>query len=59
MRRFYHVPTIYVLSKEKKNEKFLLKIVIFTAICYCNGENGHLIAILLKAKYHIVYGIFV
>ena len=37
LRRFSHVPTIYVLSKNKKNIKnFHLKIIIFTAVKYCH-----------------------
>ena len=36
MRRFLRVPTIYVLSKTKKNVRiFNLKITIFTAMKYC------------------------
>ena len=36
------MPTIYVLSKNKKNiKKFHLKIIIFTALKYCNILHGH------------------
>ena len=46
MRRFYlvHVPTIYVLSKHKKNITiFHLKINIFTAVTYRNILYGRVV----------------
>ena len=36
LRRFLRVSTIYVLSKNKKNKIFHLKIIIFTAVKYQN-----------------------
>ena len=37
MRRFLRVPTIFVLSKNKKNiTNFHLKIIIFRAVKYCS-----------------------
>ena len=32
LRRFYHVPAIFVLSKNKKKYIFLMKIAIFEAL---------------------------
>ena len=41
MRRFSHVPTIYVLSKNKtKITIFQLKIIIFTAVKYRSILHG-------------------
>ena len=42
MRRFKRVPTIYVLSKNKKLITiFHLKIIIFIAVKYCCILHGH------------------
>ena len=42
LRRFERVPTINVLSKNKKNvKKFHLKMNIFTAVKYCCISHGH------------------
>ena len=41
LRRFYRVPTHYVLSKNKKNVTFFhLKIQVFTALKYCSIWHG-------------------
>ena len=43
LRRFYSVPTIYVLSKNMKNITiFHLKIIIFTAVKYHSILHGHI-----------------
>ena len=42
VRRFQRVPTINVLSKNKKKIKFFyLKITIFTTVKYCSILHGH------------------
>ena len=42
MRRFEHVPTIYVLSKNMKKVKFFHQnIIVFTAMKYCRILHGH------------------
>ena len=42
-RRFKRVPTIYVLSKIRKNIKnFHLNIIICTAVRYCSILHGHI-----------------
>ena len=47
VRRFKRVPTIFVLSKNKKNiTVFHLKIIIFTAEKYCNLLHRHVCVML-------------
>ena len=44
--RIASLPTIYVLSKNKKNVTFFhLKITIFTAVKYCSILHGHVCVI--------------
>ena len=48
LRRFSRVPTIYVLSKSKKNITiFHLKIIIFTLVKYCCILHGRVCAMIL------------
>ena len=45
------VPTIYVLSKNKKNIKnFHLKINIFTAVKYCSILHGQFCVIVFRVE---------
>ena len=47
LRRFYRIPTIYVLSKNKKNITiFHLKIIIFTAVKNCCILHGRVFVII-------------
>ena len=58
MRRFLRVPTIYVLSKNKKNVSFFhLKITIFTAVKYCSILHGHVCVMYLKTKTHVSFAV--
>ena len=46
MRRFKRVPTIYVLSKNKKMSHFFhLKIQVFTSVKYCSILHGRVFVI--------------
>ena len=46
------VPTIYVLSKNKKKyQNFHLKIIIFTAVKYCSILHGHVCVMIICSDF--------